>query len=432
MSATDTPRADDATGEMVTPPIEATSPTAEAPPEQSLREAVRDYRARIAAGDIGPLSSALGFLFLVILFTALEPGIFNTPLNFANLLNQSAAVIFISMGLVFVLLLGEIDLSAGFAAGTAAAVLATVLADGQPWYVAVVACLVTGVVIGSIIGVLVAYVRIPSFVITLAFFLALQGVMLIIIGTGGTIRVADPTIRALMNRNLPPLWGWVFAALVVLGYIAVGLMGRRRRAAAGLPLGSRAIFWGTAVVLAIVFGLAVYILNLERSVNPGATSIQGVPIIVPVATVFVVGLGFVLTRTTFGRHIFAVGGNAEAARRAGINVARIRVTCFMITSTMAAVAGIILASRDGSVSPTTGGAQTLLFAVGAAVIGGTSLFGGRGSIMSAVLGGLVIAVIANGLPLVTSEAGIQFVVTGLVLALAATVDALSRRRATAT
>lgn len=432
MSATDTPQAD-AQGQVVpAAPKGPPPPPPTAPAPQSLGQALGQYRAKLGAGDIGPISSVLGFVFLVILFTILEPGIFNTPLNFANLLNQSAAVIFISMGLVFVLLLGEIDLSAGFAAGTAAAVLATFLADGLPWPVAVLACLGTGVVIGVVIGVLVAYLRIPSFVITLAFFLALQGVMLIIIGTGGTIRVDNEAIRAVMNRNLPPLWGWVFAAVVVLGYIAVGLLRRRRRAAVGLPLGSPTLFWGGAVVLAALLAVAVYILNLERSVNPELTSLQGVPVIVPVAAVFVVGLGFVLTRTTFGRHIFAVGGNAEAARRAGINVARIRVSCFVIASTMAAVAGIILASRDGSVSPTTGGAQTLLFAVGAAVIGGTSLFGGRGSILSAVLGGLVIAVIANGLPLVTSEAGIQFVVTGLVLALAATVDALSRRRATAT
>jgi D-xylose transport system permease protein len=415
---------------MTTTPATVDAPAVEAPlAPQSLREAVGEYRSRLAAGNIGPLSSVLGFVTLVVLFTALRPGVFNTPLNFANLLNQSAAVIFISMGLVFVLLLGEIDLSAGFIAGTSAAVLATTLVDGLPTILAVLACLVTGAVIGLVLGLFVAYVRVPSFVITLAAFLALQGVMLIIIGEGGTIRVDSPAILAIMNDQLPPLLGWVYWAVVVAVYVGFGLLGRRRRAAAGLRLSSAAVFWGGAVVLAIVLGVVVYVLNQERAIRPEIASIQGVPLIVPIATVLLAGLGFLLTRTAFGRHVFAVGGNAEAARRAGINVARIRIACFMISATMAAVAGILLASRDNSVSPTTGGAQTLLFAVAAAVIGGTSLFGGRGSIWSAVLGGLVIAVIANGLPLITSEAGIQFVITGLVLALAAVVDALSRRRA---
>ena len=394
-----------------------------------LSEAVRGYWSQVKAGNIGSLSSVLGMVSLFVLFTLLEPGTFNTALNFANLLNQAAAVIFISMGLVFVLLLGEIDLSAGFAAGTAAAVLATGLADGLAWPVAVVACLLTGAVIGLSIGLLVALLRIPSFVVTLAAFLALQGVMLIIIGTGGTIPVRNDVILQIMNSNLPPWGGWVFVGVTMLLWIGVGLYGRRQRARSGLPTGSAVIFWGSTLVLAALLTVLVLVLNIERSVNPEVTSIRGVPIIVPFATIFLVGLTFLLARTRFGRHVYAVGGSAEAARRAGINVARVRITCFVICSSMAAVAGILLASRDNSVSPTTGGAQTLLFAVGAAVIGGTSLFGGRGRVSSAVLGGLVIAIIANGLPLITSESGIQFVVTGLVLLLAASVDAISRRRA---
>ncbi len=199
--------------------------------------------------------------------------------------------------------------------------------------------------------------------------------------------------------------------------------------------------------LAVLLGVFVYLLNLHREiVRPGKTVcvvndpadpagcipvIQGVPWAVLVVLVLVVGLTFVLGRTAFGRHIYAVGGNAEAARRAGISVKAIKTYCFMICSTLAAVAGVLIASRDNSVSPTTGGAQTLLFAVGAAVIGGTSLFGGRGKVMDAVIGGLVIAVIANGLPLITSQSGVQFIVTGLVLLVAASVDAISRKRSTA-
>jgi D-xylose transport system permease protein len=178
--------------------------------------------------------------------------------------------------------------------------------------------------------------------------------------------------------------------------------------------------------------VAVFLLNQERQRANAPIVIQGVPWVVPLVTVLFVALTFLLTRTGFGRHVFAVGGNAEAARRAGINVAGIKTYCFILGSTLAVVAGILLASRDNSVSPTTGGAQTLLYAVGAAVIGGTSLFGGRGRISDAVTGGLVVAIIANGLPLVTEKSGVQFIVNGLVLLLAASVDAISRRRAAAT
>jgi D-xylose transport system permease protein len=205
---------------------------------------------------------------------------------------------------------------------------------------------------------------------------------------------------------------------------------RRRGPATGLPLSSAAVFWGGAVVLAVVLGLLAYLFNLERAVNPDIVSLRGIPIVVPLAVVFIAGLSFVLTRTSFGRHVFAVGGNAEAARRSGINVAGTRVACFVISGSLAAVGGIIIASRDNAVSPTTGGGETLLFAVAAAVIGGTSLFGGRGTIIGAVLGALVVATIRNGLPLIASGSAIIFMVTGLVLLLAATVDALSRRRGT--
>ncbi len=397
------------------------------PESESLREALSRFRGQLSGGNIGPLSSILGLVSLFALFTALDEN-FASPGNIANLINQSAAVMFIAMGLVFVLLLGEIDLAAGFTAGVAAAVLVTVLTNGRPTIVAVLATLAAGAVIGLVIGILTAYLRIPSFVVTLAAFLALQGVLLAVIGEGGTIRQPDDTISDIMNGNLPVWLGWVLAVVGVLAFVVVGLLGRMSRARAGLPLRSRVIFWLTVAVLAVLVLGGTAILSVERSVNTELTSIRGLPNIVPIGAVVVIGLTFVLTRTRFGRHVFAVGGNAEAARRAGINVARVRVACFVIGSVLAAVAGILLASRGNSVSPATGGALTLLYAVAAAVIGGTSLFGGKGSIIAAVLGGLVIAVIRNGLPLVVKESYAQYIVTGLVLLLAATVDALSRRR----
>jgi D-xylose transport system permease protein len=398
----------------------------------SLGAAFRDYVARLRGGELGALPAVLGLIVLVIIFTALKGSIFFSTFNFANLITQSATIIVLAMGLIFVLLLGEIDLSAGFAAGTAAAVLAVTLTlKGWPLPLALAACLLTGVAIGLFIGLIVARLGIPSFVVTLAMFLALQGLMLIIIGEGGTIGVNNPQILAIMNSNMTPLAGWVLFAITAGGYAVATYRSTVSRRKAGLHAQSMQVWAVKAISLAVLLGISTYLLNQERSRNPKLTSIQGIPYVVIVILVLLVGLTFVLMRTGFGRHVYAVGGNAEAARRAGISVSGIKIACFIICSTLAAVAGILFASKDNSVSPSTGGSTTLLFAVGAAVIGGTSLFGGRGKIRDAILGGLVVAVIGNGLPLITDKSGIQFIVTGLVLLIAASVDALSRKRAMA-
>lgn len=398
-----------------------------------IGQAVRDYWGRVRGGDIGSLPAVLGLIALVILFGALEGSTFLSIFNFANLINQSAAIIVLAMGLIFVLLLGEIDLSAGFAAGTAAAILAVALNSwGLAWPLALLAALLTGSIIGLVIGLLVARLGIPSFVVTLAMFLALQGAMLLIIGEGGTIPIRSEAILVVMNGNMPVWAGWLLAVVIVAGFALTTLLAIRRRRKAGLPAEAMSVWAVKVIALALLIFVATYLLNQERQLATAKVVIQGVPWVVVVIFVLLVGLTFILQRTGFGRHVYAVGGNREAARRAGIDVKGLMITCFIACSTLAAVAGVLLASRDNSVSPTTGGAQTLLFAVGAAVIGGTSLFGGRGKIRDAVIGGLVIAVIANGLPLITQQSGIQFVVTGLVLLVAASVDAISRRRAAAT
>jgi D-xylose transport system permease protein len=256
--------------------------------------------------------------------------------------------------------------------------------------------------------------------------------MLAVIGSGGTIPIRDETILKIMNSNMSPAMSWAMWVIVVVGYAIVLLLGLRSRRRAGLPVGSPILPLLRVLVLAVLLGAVVVLFNQERSINPALKSLKGVPVIVPITVIFVVVLTFILSKTSFGRHVYAVGGNTEAARRSGITVTRVKVACFMICSTLAAVGGILLASRDNSVSPTTGGAQTLLYAVGAAVIGGTSLFGGKGRVLDAIIGGLVVAVIANGLPLITQKSEIQFIITGLVLLLAAVVDALSRRRAAVT
>jgi D-xylose transport system permease protein len=413
--------------------VTASAPPREVADDETVAGAIRAYLSRLRGGDVGSLPAVLGFIVLVVFFTILRPDTFASAGNAANLLVQAAPVTFIAMGLVFVLLLGEIDLGAGYTAGATAAVMGVLMTEHHiAWPIAVLAAIATGLVIGFFNGVLVARLGIPSFVVTLATFLGLQGVLLLIIGNGGTISISNSTILAIMNNNLSPALGWVLFVIIVAGYGGTSLWNAAKRRRAGLSVASPAVIGGKILTIGVLLALATFLLNQERSNNPLIKSLKGVPIVVPVTLVFLVALTFLLGRTAFGRHVYAVGGNTEAARRAGINVPMIVTVCFVICSVMAAVAGILLASFNNSVSPQTGGSTTLLLAVGAAVIGGTSLFGGKGRVVDAILGGLVVAVIQNGLPLITQKAGVQFVVTGLVLLLAASVDAISRRRAAST
>ena len=392
----------------------------------SLKGAAKDYWSRVKAGDIGSLPAILGLIALCLVFGSMS-SVFLTPGNFANLITQAAAVIVIAMGLIFVLLLGEIDLSAGYTAGVTGAVLVILITNqGQPWYVALVASIAVGTVLGFLLGSLVARLGIPSFVVTLAAFLAFQGILLLLAGEGGTIRVEDPTILAVENSNMSPTVSWIFFLIVAVAYVLSGLTAMNSRRKAGLKTELKKLWIIKTAGLLLITGLAVFALNLERSNNPDLVSLKGIPYVVPVILLLLVIGTFVLGRTAFGRHIYAVGGNAEAARRAGIDVKRIRIAAFMICSSLAAIAGMIFASRQNSVSPTTGGSSTLLYAVGAAVIGGTSLFGGKGKMRDAILGGLVVAVIDNGMGLLGYAAGIKFIVTGLVLLVSAGVDAISR------
>ncbi len=401
--------------------------------DNSVGAIVRNYVTRIRGGDVGALPAILGLVALVIVFSILKPQQFTNAFNFANLINQGAAVIVLAMGLVFVLLLGEIDLSAGYTAGTAASVMGIWMTRHDfNWVFSVLICLATGVVIGTAIGLLVARLQIPSFVVTLAFFLALQGLMLVLIGNGGTIPYRNDKILAVMNEQLPIWLGWTLSITGLAIYALVTLRNTTARRKKGLQA-DPFILWAAKVgaISAILIAATAY-LSRERAINPALTSLKGIPIVVVVLVALLLVLTFLLSRTAWGRHVYAVGGNAEAARRAGINVAMVRLSCFIMCSTLASIAGILLASRTNSVSPSTGGQQTLLFAVGAAVIGGTSLFGGKGKVIGALIGGAVVAIIDNGMALLNQPPGRVFMVTGGVLLLAASVDAISRRRAAAT
>ena len=397
------------------------------PSNTSVGETFRAYIARVRGGDMGPLPAVIGLVVLVVLFSLLRP-VFFTPLNFANFFTQAAVVAILAMGLVFVLLLGEIDLSAGVTSGVSGALLAVGMASwGFPWYVAFAVSMLAGLVIGLFIGFLVARVGIPSFVVTLALFLAFQGLVLVIIGEGGNVRITNEVILAIQNNNLPAWGGWLFYLILVLGYFGLAYSGRMRRLRRGFSAQAMSLILIKTGVIAVIGFVTVWVLNLERSVNPELNPLSGVPIIIPIIALLALAFGFVLERTRFGRHVYAVGGNVEAARRAGINVRQVRIAVFSICSTTAAFAGIVAASRAASVDPNAG-RFIVLNAIAAAVIGGTSLFGGRGRIYDALIGAAVVAVIDNGMGLLGYPAGVKLMLTGGVLMLAAGADALSRKR----
>jgi len=396
--------------------------------KDSLVTAASNYWSKVKAGDIGSLPAVLGLVALGTIFTVMSEFFF-TARNFANLLTQAAPVIVIAMGLVFVLLLGEIDLSAGYASGVCGAVLVLLISNHDvSWFIALPVSIAVGALLGLLMGSLVSRVGIPSFVVTLSAFLAFQGILLLLAGEGGTIQISNSVILAVENSNLTPTQGW--ALWIILGTTSV-LLGLNRiysRRRAGLTSELFKLWLIKTVTLLLITGAAVWALNIERGTK-GVISTKGMPIVVPIILLILIAGTFVLTSTTFGRHLYAVGGNAEAARRAGINVKRVRTTAFVICSSLAGIAGMLFASRMNSISPSTGGSSTLLYAVGAAVIGGVSLFGGKGKLRDAILGGLVVAVIDNGMGLLGYGAGIQYLVTGAVLLVSASVDAISRRGA---
>ncbi|MFY0670616.1 MAG: ABC transporter permease [Aquiluna sp.] len=393
--------------------------------EGGLVDQVKAYFSRIKNGDMGALPATGALLVLTALFAYLSP-YFLTKLNFANLFVQAAQLTTLAIALVFVLLIAEIDLSAGVAAAVAMDVFYLTTTFGVPWPIGLVSALMVGVILGLILGFFVAKVGVPSFVISLAFFLGLQGVALILLGDGGLFRVEVPEVRAIMNDTLPLWGGWLLLFVVVAISAGLGFYDRYRRSASGLVNRPVSLLLIKLAFITVVGGVVIYVLNLNRSASD-VIQISGVPIVIPIVLFIIFAGTFLLDRTKFGRHLYAVGGNPEAARRAGIKVVRIRITAFVITSSLAVVAGLFHVSRIGVVEAASG-RTIVLSGVAAAVVGGVSLFGGRGRLVHAALGALVISIIDNGLGLLGFSAGISFVVTGTVLALAATVDAVSRRR----
>jgi len=393
--------------------------------EGSVKEQISNYFQSVKAGNVGALPAIGALIVLTILFSSLSPYFFTT-INIANLFVQSAVLITTAAALVFVILIGEIDLSAGVTAGTAMAVFVKLNNGGMDWPLAFALGFSIGIVTGITIGWFVAKIGVPSFVISLAFMLGFPGVMLLVLGTGGVLRLEVPELKAIMNSNMPVWAGWLMLAICIAITAGMGLWDRSRRKTQGVPVRPIAILWAKVISIAILGGAAVWYLNLPRNLVP-TNPIQGVPVVVPILLVLLFAGTFVLDRTKYGRHLYAVGGNPEAARRAGIKVAAVRIWAFVICSLLATIGGVFNVSRIGNVE-SSAGRFIVLSAVAAAVVGGVSLFGGKGRLSWAVVGALAIAMIENGLGLLGLPAGFTFVVTGVVLALAATVDAVARKK----
>ena len=390
---------------------------------ETLSGYLRLWWQGVRAGELGTLPIIVGLALILIVFGFLEENFF-TERNFTNLLLQMAAVATMAIGIVFVLLIGEIDLSVAFVSAVGAVVMTLLLRPGDPgwpWWAAIGFALLCTTAIGLVHAIVITKAGVPSFVVTLAGFLIWSGVVLILTtqySTAGTIRIQNETVVGIANDFLSEIWGWILAAVVVVTYAGIQIrsaIARRMRGLAGKP--PAVIAFQTLAIAAATFA-AVWYLNQDR----------GVPQVILVLGILLAFWSFVASRTRFGRHVYAVGGNAEAARRAGINVDRVRIAVFMISGFMAGVGGIMLASRLRSVATNTGGGNLLLLVIAAAVIGGTSLFGGTGRVIAALLGALVIASIQNGMDLMGLASGTKFVITGLVLLGAVLVDAFSKRR----
>ncbi|MEV7964710.1 sugar ABC transporter permease [Sphaerisporangium sp. NPDC088356] len=379
-------------------------------PKQAIERARR--------GDLGAWPVVGGLVAIAIVFGSLNEH-FLSPENLTNLVLQMAATGTISLGIIMVLLLGEIDLSAGSVSGLCAVVM-TILNVRHGWnpLLSIVVAVVAGAAVGLLHGFLFTRIRMPSFVVTLAGLIGWQGLLLYLLGERGTINLPfDGFIAKLSDTWLPPWLAWTLAVVLVGVYGGSLLLSRRLRLAADLPVGPA--YWAAVRVggLAVVLAGAVLVLQADR----------GVPLLLVIFGTLVVVFDLVLRHTAFGRWMYAVGGNAEAARRAGINVTRIRLLAFVLSASLAAFGGILAASRLSAVNQSSGGSDILLMAIAAAVIGGTSLFGGRGRTYAALLGILVIQSITNGMLLLNVDSSVRYMVTASVLALAVAIDSLARR-----
>jgi D-xylose transport system permease protein len=401
--------------------IEAQTPDAQPAADEGFGAVVREYFDRLRAGEVGSLPVIIGLVAITIFFWSKNSN-YLTAINFTNLIVQMAAVTTIAIGVVFVLLIGEIDLSIGYVSGIGGVTVALLQQPEKSYQVAGILAIVIAVAVGAAIGAFqgsfVALIGVPSFVVTLAGLLMAQGVILRAIGDQGVIAIQDTKVNDVANYYFSDRVGWIIATVFAAGYAASVLFGVVGRWRSGVRISHPVLL---ALRIAFVCGACYVVVAIcNRSL--------GLPFAGLMIVILLVFWTYIAKRTTFGRHVYAVGGNAEAARRAGINVKRIRIVVFMISGSMAALGGVVFAARLSSVDLNAGGGTILLDAISAAVIGGVSLFGGRGEVKAALLGALLIAAIANGIDLIGYSSSTKFIVTGGILLAAVTLDTVLRRR----
>jgi D-xylose transport system permease protein len=389
---------------------------------------VGDYVQSIESSDLGSFTVVGGLVIIAIIFQVANSN-FLTPLNITNLMAQISATGIICVGVILVLLIGEIDLSVGAVSGATAAIMAVLATTYRvPSIVAILGAILTGLVIGALQGYFVAKIHVPSFIVTLAGLLVWQGVQLLVLGESGTINLRNPLIASVANALVPPWLGWLIGICAVLVVTYSTFRGRRTRERAGLSVPPISLTISQILLIAIAILVGIGLMNIDRNQLPQGEPIRGMPTAVLLFIVFVVLFHLITRYTMFGRYLFTVGGNAEAARRASIDVAAIRIWAFSLCSGVAACGGIVFASRLIAVNYGSGGGSVLLNAIAAAVIGGTSLFGGRGSTWSALVGAMVIGSINNGMDLLSFPSSVKYIVTGIVLLLAVILDSISRER----
>lgn len=403
-------------------------PMPERRPDSTFGQYLAAWAKRMRYGESGVLPVIAGLVLLVVIFQV-QDSVFLSAGNLTNLLVQGTVFVLLGMAEVWVLILGEIDLSIGYVAGVGAVITAILAAppDNFPWWVAILIGVAATTAIGALQGLMVIRLGLPSFVVTLAGLLGWEGVLIYLVnshGSGGTIPLTNNALLNLVNGTLSPLTGWIVMVASVAVFGGFLVLRDRHRRSSGLVAPPLAVTLLKVGVMGAAGVVLVLICNTNRS---AFATLKGVPYCVVIVLVFVAAWTFLLNRTRFGRYLYAIGGNAEAARRGGVSLGWNRFWAFTLTGLTSGVAGILYASRLGSISNNIDGGTLVLYAVAAAVIGGTSLFGGRGKMIHALLGGLVIATIYNGMGLLGMSAASQYMVTALVLLAAVTIDALARR-----
>lgn len=386
------------------------------------------YFHNIESTDFGSFAVIVGLIIIALIFQIANEN-FLTPLNLTNLMAQISAIGVLSVGVILVLLIGEIDLSVGAVSGATAAIMAVLATVYRvPSVLTILIAILVGLLIGALQGFFVAKIHVPSFIVTLAGLLFWQGLQLFVLGETGTINLRDPVLAGIANTLIPPWLGWLIGIVAVLVVIYTTFRSRRTRERAGLSLQPLSIVISRLALISVAILFSIGLMNIDRNQFSQGQPIRGVPSSVFIFISFVVIFHVITRYTYFGRHIYTVGGNAEAARRASIEVDTVRIWVFSLCSGIAAVGGIVFASRLIAVNYGSGGGSVLLNAIAAAVIGGTSLFGGRGSTWSALLGALVIGSINNGMDLLSFPSSIKYMVTGVVLLLAVILDSVTRER----